>query len=427
MIKTTVFVRRVFWTGAVCFLFSRCVGHCADWPQFNGPNRDNISRERGLLKKWPEQGPALLWARPGFGEGYSSVAVSDGTIYTTGKPEADMIIFALNLEGEVKWTSPNGPGWNGSLRGTRCTPTVVGGHVYIMSGNGRVACLRSEDGSEVWAVNVKDAYEGKHGPWGYSESLLIDGEKVICTPGGGEALLLALDKNTGREIWKTTGMNHSAGYVSPAVIAHGARRIILAMSEKALLGVDAEDGSLLWNLELANAHGINAQTPLYHDGHVFASSGWDIGGVLVKLSKDGNNITEVWRNIQFDNDFGGIVFMSECFYGFNWIGNANGELMCVDFGTGDTRYAKFTSDQKKKGAITWADGMLYGYDEAGEVWLAHATPEAFKVVSRFNLPEGSGEHWAHPVVSGGRLYVRHGDVLHAYDVKEKGAAEPDTQ
>ena len=321
------------------------------------------------------------------------------------------------------WTSPNGPAWSGRARGTRCTPTVVDGHVYVMSGNGRVACIRSKDGGEVWAVNVKDTYEGKHGPWGYSESLLIDGNKAICTPGGAKALVLALDKNTGREIWKTTGLNHSAGYVSPTAITHGARRIILAMSEKALLAVDATDGSLLWNVKLANAHGINAQTPLYHNGHVFTSSGWDTGSVLVKLLNDGSAITEAWRNVQFDNDFGGVFFLNECFYGFNWISNKNGQLMCVDFGTGDTRYAKFTSDQKRKGAITWADGMLYGYDEAGDVWLINVAPDGFEVISQFKLPEGSGEHWAHPVVSGGRLYIRHGDVLHAYDVKKKPAVE----
>jgi outer membrane protein assembly factor BamB len=425
--KTTVFVRRVFWTGVFCFLISRCVGQCADWPQFNGPNRDNVSTESGLLKEWPKEGPKLLWARPGFGEGFSSVAVSDGTIYTAGKVDADMVIFALDLKGEVKWKTTNGGGWSGSVRGTRCTPTVDGLHIYVMSGNGRVACLRAKDGGEVWAVNVKDKYEGKHGAWGYSESLLVDGDRVICTPGGSKALVLALDKTTGEEDWKTTGLDHPAGYVSPVAITHGGRRIVLAMSEKALVGVDAADGTLLWHQALSNAHGINAQTPLYHDGHVFISSGWDTGSVLMKLAEDGTAISEAWRNTQFDNDFGGILFKNECFYGFNWIGNTHGELMCVNFGSGETRYAKFTSDQQRKGAITWADGMLYGYDEAGVVWLAHANPEGFAVVSKFNLPEGSGEHWAHPVVSGGKLYVRHGDFLHAYDVKEKGAKEPGTQ
>ena len=394
------------------------VGRGADWPQFNGPNRDNISTEKGLLKSWPEGGPKLLWVKPGFGDGYSSVAISKKTIYTVGKVGTDMVVFALDLNGEVKWTATNGPAWRGGLPGTRCTPTVDGDYVYVMSGNGRVACLRAADGDEVWAVNVRDKYDGRHGTWGYSESLLIDGGRVICTPGGSKAVVLALDKMTGEEVWKTTGVDHAAGYASAVAIAHGERRIVLTMTGAALLGVDAADGSLLWHFEHVNEHGINAQTPLYHEGHVFISSGWDCGGVLIKLSADGREIEEVWRNPDLDNDFGSVLFVKDSFYGFNWITNAEGQLMCVPIKTGETVYARFTSDRKHKGAITWAGGMLYGYDEGGEVWLAHATPEKFEIVGRFNLPKGSGNHWAHPVVSGGRLYVRHGGFLHAYDVMD---------
>ena len=390
-----------------------------DWNQFNGPHRDNISTEKGLLSEWPEGGPELIWAKSGFGEGYSSVAVSDGTIYTAGMRGGDMIVFALHLNGELKWKVPNGPAWSASVRGTRSTPTVVNSRVYAMSGNGRLACLQSEDGVEVWAVDLREKYDGKPGGWGYSDSVLVDGDNVICTVGGKNAVIVALDTRSGEERWKTTGLDHAAGYTSSVAITHGEKRIVLGMTEKALVGIDARDGRLLWHVEHFNEHGINAQTPLYHDGHILISSGWDSGSVLLKLAKDGTAITEKWRNKEFDNDFGGILFANGYFYGFNWLTNERGQLMCVDFETGETVYSDFTSDRERKGAITWADGMIYGYDEGGEVWIGAADPKRFEVISRFNLPSGSGYHWAHPVVSGARLYVRHGDFLHAYNVKAK--------
>ena len=392
-------------------------GRSADWNQFSGPNRDNISTEEGLLAAWPEDGPELIWARSGFGEGYSSVAVSEGTIYTAGMVGADMMVVALNLDGDVKWKAGNGPAWNASVRGTRCTPTVVDSHVYVLSGNGRLACLRVADGAEVWGVDLKAEYDGKCGGWGYSDSVLVDGDKVICTVGGKNVVMVARDKTTGEEVWTSPGLGHMAGYASPIAVTHGKRRIVLGMTEHALVGVDAGDGRHLWQVEHFNEHGINAQTPIYHEGHILISSGWDCGSVLLKLADDGLAISERWRNKEFDNDFGGIVLVDGHFYGFNWLNNETGQLMCVAFKTGETVYARFTSDRKRKGAITWADGMLYGYDEGGEVWIGAADPEHFEVTSRFNLPSGSGYHWAHPVVSGGRLYIRHGDFLHAYDVK----------
>ena len=412
-------MRSALSTGICVSVLMSGVGRTEDWPQLNGPTRDNVSTEAGLLQEWPEGGPDLLWARPGFGEGFSSVEVVDETIYTAGKVGDDMLIFALDLSGAVRWKSANGPAWAGGYPGTRCTPTVDGVHVYVMSGNGRVACLRTADGGEVWAVNVREKYGGRHGAWGYAESLLVDGDRVICTPGGGQAVLLALNRKTGEEVWRTTGLDHNAGYASPTVVAQGERRIVLTMTGTALVGVDAADGQLLWHVEISNTHGINAQTPLYRDGHVFASCGWDTGSVLVKLSEDGTEVEEVWRRPDLDNDFGGVILVEDWLYGFNWMGIEQGQLMCVRFGTGVVGYAHFTSERKRKGAITWAGGRLYGYDEGGEVWLANAAPEKFEIAGRFNLPEGKGQHWAHPVVSGGRLYVRHGDFLHAFDVRDR--------
>ena len=415
--KTTVGFVLPWSTAFSLLIVCACPGSGGDWHQFNGPNRDNISVEKGLLSKWPEAGPELVWAKSGIGEGYSSVAVLNGTIYTAGKRDSDMIVVALHLNGERKWKAGNGPAWNGSVRGTRSTPTVVDSHVYVLSGNGRLACLQAADGSEVWAVDIKERFDGKHGSWGYSESLLVDRGKVICTPGGSKAVMVALDTNTGEEEWRTTGLDHAAGYAAPVAITHGEKRIVLGMTEKSLVGVDAKDGRLLWRIEHFNEHGINAQTPLYHDGHVLISSGWDCGSVLFKLGNDGTAISERWRNKEFDNDFGGILFVNGYFYGFSWLNNERGQLMCVDFETGETVYAHSTSDRQRKGAITWADGMLYCYDEGGEVWVGAADSRHFEILSRFKLPMGGGQHWAHPVVSGGRLYIRHGDFLHAYKVK----------
>ena len=323
-------------TTILCIVLALCAGivYGDDWPQFNGPDLDNISRETGLLKQWPEGGPKLLWAKTGFGVGYSTVAIADGTIYTSGKVGDDMLVFALNMDGTTKWQVANGPGWSGSLPGVRCTPTIDGDHVYVMSGNGRVVCLQAADGTEVWAVDIKEKYNGQCGDWGYAESLLIDGDQVICTPGGNTVTMVALDKRTGAEIWKSRPLNVAAGYVSPIAVTHGDRHLVIGSTGKGIFGVDAADGKLLWNHGQTNVHGINAQTPLHHDGHVFTSSGWDTGGVLLKLSEDGAAVTEVWRNKDLDNDFGSVIFRDGHFYGFNWLNNSRGQFVCVEFGSG---------------------------------------------------------------------------------------------
>lgn len=406
-------------TTILCIVLALCAGilYGDDWPQFNGPGLDNISQETGLLKQWPESGPKMLWAKAGFGGGYATVAIADGTIYTTGKVGDNMIVFALNMDGTTKWQVANGPGWGGSLPGVRCTPTIDGEHVYVMSGNGRVVCLQAADGAEVWAVDVKDKYNGQFGDWGYAESLLIDGDKVICTPAGNTVTMVALDKSTGAEIWKSGPLNVAAGYVSPIVMPHGDRHLVIGSTGKGIFGVDAADGELLWNHEQVNVHGINAQTPLHHDGHVFTSTGWDTGSVLLKLSEDGAAVTEVWRNKDLDNDFGSVIFLDGHFYGFNWLNNSRGQFVCVEFGSGKTVYAEFPPGRTNKGAITWADGMFYCYDEGGVVWLGTADATGpVQIVSQFRIVNGGDQHWAHPVVSNGVLYIRHGNYLHAFDV-----------
>ena len=402
---------------ATALILCACITYGDDWPQFNGPNRDNISAETGLLKQWPEAGPNLLWANPGFGAGYATVSVANGTIYTTGKVGDDMIVFAVNLDGTIKWQVPNGPAWGESYAGTRCTPTVEGDFVYVISGKGRVACLQVADGAEVWAVDVRANYDGAPGPWGHVESPLIDGDNIIATANGGKATVVALNKGTGAEVWKSEALNHTGGYVSPIAVTRGEKRLIIGNTGLAIFGIDASDGQMLWQFDLANEHGINAQTPLHHDGHIYTTSGWDVGSLLVKLSEDGTTATEVWRNKGFDNCFGGVIFRDGHFYGFNWINNSRGQFVCVELESGETKHSEFAPGRTNKGAITWADGMVYCYDEGGEVWLGTVDPTAVNIVSRFEITQGGDSHWAYPVVSNGVLYIRHGEVLHAFDVK----------
>ncbi len=399
-------------TGGVCF--------ADDWPQYRGPNRDGKSAETGLLQKWPEGGPRQLWSVEGLGTGFASAAVADGFIYTTGMLDSEGFLFAYDLNGKFQWKVSYGPEWNRSHKGTRTIPTVDADRVYVFSGTGVLACFDAKSGEKKWAVDTLEKFQGRNIMWGIAESVLIVGPCAICTPGGPDASVVALDKMTGKTIWTSKGLSENSAYCTPALIEIRDTRLIVTMLKKSVVGLDAKTAKVLWkdNVKIGIGRANHPVTPLYHDGHVYFTAGYDKGGVKYKLSADGTEATKMWDDETLDVHHGGVVLVDGYIYGANWKGNARGDWVCLDWDTGKVMYE--TKWNGNKGAIIYADNMLYCYDEnTGDVALIKASPKSFEIVSSFRITRGSGKHWAHPAISDGRLYIRHGDVLMVYDIKRE--------
>lgn len=390
-----------------------------DWPQWQGPNRDNISPETGLAKQWPADGPEMLWSANAIGHGYSSVAIADGRIYTTGKVEEAGFLTCLDMDGKQVWQVDYGPEWNRSYPGTRCTPTVDDGYVYVISGTGQVACFKAADGEKVWQVDGFALFEGQYPNWGYSECPLILDNKIIFTAGGKKALVAALNKKDGSVVWTTPANGDKSAFCSPIAFEWAGKTVIVCMTSDHLMGIDETDGSVLFSYPLSNhiegrVRGTHPNTPVIHEGKIFVSSGYDMGSAQLAVAEDGKSVTQVWSNLEFDNHHGGIVLLNGFLYGANWQSNKQGKWMCVNWKTGETVYEQ---EWGNKGSLTSADGMLYCYEEAsGTVGLVPATPAGFDPVSSFQITLGEKEHWAHPVICGKRLYIRHGDILMAFDI-----------
>jgi len=391
---------------------------CADWPQFRGPNRDGKSGETGLLKKWPADGPKLLWtANANLGAGYASVSVAKGSIYTTGVVDGQEHIFALDLKGKLKWKAKYGPVFKRYFPSTRSTPTVDGDRLYVMSSMGRIACFSAADGKEKWAVDTAEKLGGKNLRWGIAESVLIIGEMAICTPGGKDATMVALNKMTGETIWRTKGLGEKSAYCSPILIKEGKKNLIVTMAHSHTIGVRPEDGKVLWKFPYRGQWEAHAITPTYVDGRIFITSGYNDGAVMLKLAADGKSVKPAWKRVTFDTHHGGVIYVDGHVYGTTWENNSNGNWICVNWKSGKIC---FNEHWKCKGSMVFADGMLYCYEEKdGTVALVKPDPSGFKVISFFQVTKGEGKHWAHPVVANGVLYVRHGNALMAYDVKAK--------
>lgn len=388
------------------------------WPQWRGPNRDGISKETGLLKEWATDGPPLLWTARGMGPGYGSVAVANGLIYTAGNVGSEMKMTAVSLDGKIKWQESCGPAFRGGYAGSRGTPTIEGGRAYYETPDGNVACLDAATGRQVWSVNVGQKFRAQKIGWALSESVLIDGDNVICTPGGRDAGVVALNKNTGDTVWVCKELSDKAGYSSPIAFEFRGVRQIVQMTGHAAVGIHARTGRLLWRHPHKTAHDANIPTPIFYKGTVFIDSGYGSGGGLLKLdvSSSRASVSQPWRTRDLDNHHGGVVLVDGYLYGSSH-SNQGGKWVCVDIRTGRTMH---TGSGVGKGSVTYADGMLYTLNEKGTMGLVPATPRGHKVVGQFQLPRGgSGQSWAHPVVCGGRLYIRHGDALHAFDIKAK--------
>jgi outer membrane protein assembly factor BamB len=399
-----------------------------DWPQFHGPGRDAICREEGLLQEWPESGPELLWTIEGLGRGYSSVSIANGAIYTMGDRSAGdgegqfLIGLDLNSRAEL-WATRIGPPHADG--GPRSTPTVDGDRVYAIGTDGDIVCVDAKSGDVRWQRNFVADFQGQFmSSWKFSESPLVDGDRVICTPGGPEATMVALDKLTGETIWKSaipdlgTSGADGAGYSSAVVAEIDGVRQYVQMVGRGLVGVDAHTGQFLWGYNRIANDVANITSPAVHGDYVFATSAYNTGSVLLKISREGESFRadEVYfiPYRDFQNHHGGIVLVGDYVYGGH--GGNRGEPACIELATGKVVW-KERPPARGSAAVLYADGhLIYRYDR-GEVVLMEATPEGQQITGRFKAPGDEGPAWAHPVIHQGKLYLRHANVLACYDLR----------
>jgi hypothetical protein len=412
-------MREILFPAVLLILLANSCNQPVERSDWRGPDRDGIYEESGLLKQWPEAGPNLLWSYEGLGFGHNSVAVAGNTIYVTGIKDSAVAmgtLYAFDQAGTLLWEREYGKDFVSNFIGTRSTPVVVDSHIYIESGAGAIYCLDASSGDEIWSKDfIGDLGVDSVIQFGYAESVLIDGEQLICVPGGKENNVVSLDRFTGELIWASEGNGEQATYNSPILVETGANRLVIAMSAASIMGIDASTGEMYWRIEQTQQNKIHANTPLYFDGKILVSSvdpTNSSGLVLLALSENGKEADVVWRNRQFRNLMGGLIRIDSSLYGSAYL---RPDWQVIDWNTGEM---KAQNKEFGGGSIIYADGMFYCYSEReGEVALVDAGPGHFDVISKFEVPLGTGEHWAHMVIEGGVLYIRHGDALMAYDVK----------
>jgi len=382
----------------------------ANWPQWRGPNRDGISKETGLLKQWPADGPALVWKASGAGRGYSSFSVSNGKLYTMGLRGDREFVVAFDIAtGKEAWATPHGSAFhNDRGDGPRGTPTIDGDRVYALGGNGDLSALDARTGKVVWSKNVLREFGGSNITWGISESPLVLGNKVLVNAGGPGASMVALNKTDGSVIWKS--QSDEAGYSSAVPVEINGGTQVVFFTAKRAVGLDARDGRLLWEYGRPSNNTANAATPIVRANRIFISSDYGTGGGVVEIQPD-NKAQEIYFTKDMRNHHSSSVLIGDYLYGFS-----GSILTAMKFDTGEIAWRDRSVG---KGSLVYADGNLYCLSENGVVGLVEATPTGYKEKGRFRIQQGSLPTWAHPVVAGGRLYLRDQDTIYAYDVREK--------
>jgi outer membrane protein assembly factor BamB len=400
---------------AFAVLSPGALGASFDWPQWRGPDRTDVSRETGLLKTWPAGGPKRVWLFRNAGSGYSGPAIADGKLFTLGTRARNEILLALDANtGAELWTASLGGILNNNWGdGPRGTPAVDGDRVYALSGPGNLVCASVADGKILWRVTMR-SLGGEEPDWGYTESVLVDGNVVLCTPGGRRGAVAALDKMTGKVVWQSKGVTEPAHYSSivPATI-NGVAQYVQRV-EESVFGLSAADGKLLWETSFSGRTAV-IPTPIVRGNEVYVTAGYGAGSKMVRIGR-GNQVTEVYENKVMKNHHGGVVLVGDYLYG-----HGDPAWVCQNFRTGEAvwRHGGFG-----KGAVSAADGMLYCLEErSGTVALVEASPAGWKEHGRLTLQPQSeirsseGAIWTHPVISNGKLYLRDQEFIYCYDVK----------
>lgn len=396
------------------------IGYCQLY-EWRGPDRSGIYNESGLLKKWPANGPALLWEAENMGDGYSSPTVTDDAVYVTGRKDSSDVLVALTLDGKKKWETVYGKAWMKNHTGTRCTPTYYNGNIFLISGSGDIVCV-GKDGKISWSKNHYRLYDSKPIQFGISESPLVVDNIVIASPAGKKASIVAFNIADGKVVWETEPIDQEPQYMNPRLIEYAGKKMIVTVLGTYILAVNSKDGKIIWKLnypEINAATGRvmknHAMTPLYKDGHILIANGYNWVALKLKLSADGNSADIVWENRSFDPQLGGTLLLGNNIFGSTHMSKPSDMWACVDWTTGKTLW---TQRWYARGSVISADGMLYIFEEkSGHIALVKPDPTKLDIVSEFQITKGEGPFWAHPVINKGKLYVRHGDVLMVYQIK----------
>jgi len=386
-----------------------------DWPQWRGPERNGVSRETGLLREWPQSGPAVVWSASQLGAGYGSVAVAGSRVFVQGMKNRQSVVTSLDrAAGKAAWSVALGSAQeNDRGSGPRSTPTIDGDRVYVLTENGDLVCLLVADGTVVWRRNILREFNGRNINWLVSESPLIDGDRIIVSPGGRNAGMVALDKMTGTTVWVSKELSDEAGYASSVVADVQGVRTILTLTGNAGIGVRATDGKVMWRYGNVANNTANITTPIYSNGKVFFTSAYGTGGALLGLRATGDSVSaqEIYFTRNMQNHHGGVVLVDGYLYGFN-----NSILTCLEFETGKVMWRDRSVG---KGSVAYADGRLYVLSEDNVVGLVEASPKGYRETGRFSIADQGWPSWAHPAISGGRLYLRNQNVLASYELRAK--------
>lgn len=389
--------------------------------EWRGPDRSGSYKETGLLNKWPDGGPGLVWEKNMMGDGYSSPTVTDDAIYVTGRRDSSDVLTALSLKGEKKWEVVYGKAWMTNHTGSRCTPTFYNGKIFVISGSGDIVCIGT-NGKIMWSKNHYNMFESKPIMFGISESPVVVDNKVIVSPGGKKASVVAFNTENGEVAWQAEPLNEDPQYVNPLLIEYAGKKIIVTVMAAHIFAVDAMNGKILWKVNYAEENGAagnirknHAITPLYRDGQIIIANGYGWVALKLKLNLDGTGVEKVWENRSFDPQLGGIILDGNMIIGANHQSDPHDAWVCVDWNTGKTLW---TQKWYARGSVISADNKLILFEEkSGHVALAVPEKDRLNIISEFQVTKGEGPFWAHPVINGGLLYIRHGDYLMAYQLR----------
>jgi outer membrane protein assembly factor BamB len=393
----------------ITFTFLSQAQNVAQW---RGINRDGIYQGEHLLKSWPEAGPQLLWSCEDIGFGYGSPVVAKNKVYLNGECDSICQLFAFDLKGKLLWKSAFGKERTADFPGSRSAPTVVDGLVYVSSAMGKVACFDSETGVEKWTVDLLGELHGRLSDFGYCESLLVDGDNVYCSPGAENSNIVSLNRFTGKPLWVSKATGDTVSCCSPIIIKLPSRSILVTFSYHDIIGIDTKTGELLWTQKQNHINPAHCNTPIFDQGSLYYVAAGGNGAVKLELSTDGSSIKEVWRNESFNNFLGGFVKINNHLF----TTGHRGKMKSLDVNTGQI----VDSLQMNSGATIYADEMLYCFTDKGEIDLIKLTGTAMEIVGKLKCVKGTKEYLSHPVINKGVLYIRHGNALMAYDIKEKG-------
>lgn len=380
--------------------------------RWRGPEGNGVYPDKNLLKEWPAEGPAMIWHFDELGKGFSSPVFAGDRIYITGAIEDQGYVYVLSLDGKLITKYPYGQEFIESYPGARSSVTIAGDLLYMESGMGLLVCMNISDGSIKWKKDFHKDFDGKNITWGFTETVVVDQDVLYCTPGGQKNNVLALNRFTGETIWSSTAMQELSAYCTPLVVQLPGRKLLVTMTASHIIGLDASTGKLLWSHPQPNEWSVHANTPIFAEGSILCFSGYGQGAPMLQLSADGSSVTQKWFAKSFDSRMGGAVYVDGYVYGSGDV--AGKEWQCIDWKTGEQKYA---SKDVAKGAVIYADGNLYGYSQRGELFMAKATPAGFTVSGKTTITLGSDQHWAHPVINNGTLYVRRGNALMAFKIK----------